>query len=132
MLSVSSRLGAGLPNITGSHGEHDYGNGRLVNSSGAFTLSDLSGDKQGNGWGGGDKFRMVNMNASLSSAIYGRSSTVTPESMRTRFSSNTKVVKPNSYLTLKDNGYLHKVIMVVKVFSLVTTQTNMKVVRSTM
>lgn len=74
-----------MPNITGSHGEHDYGNGRLVNSSGAFTLSDLSGDKQGNGWGGNDKFRTVNMNASRSSAIYGRSSTVTPESMKTRF-----------------------------------------------
>ena len=71
-------MDAGLPNITGSHGEHDYGNGRLKNSSGAFTLSSLSGEKSGNGWGGNDKFRTVNMNASLSSSIYGSSTTVTP------------------------------------------------------
>ena len=67
-----------MPNITGSHGEHDYGNGRLKNSSGAFTLSSLSGEKSGNGWGGNDKFRTVNMDASRSSSIYGSSETVTP------------------------------------------------------
>lgn len=67
---------AGLPNITGTFTEH--GNTLWLNCTGAFT-----GEARieiGSNSGGASDGGRVTMNASLSSSIYGRSSTVQPES----------------------------------------------------
>lgn len=67
---------AGLPNITDTFTEH--GNTAGMECTGAFTGEARIGMKsnQGEAWDGG----RVTMNATLSSSIYGRSSTVQPES----------------------------------------------------
>lgn len=67
---------AGLPNITGTFTEH--GNTSGMKCTGAFTGEENIGigSNSGGAWDGG----RVTMNASLSSSIYGRSSTVQPES----------------------------------------------------
>lgn len=67
---------AGLPNITGTFTEH--GNTSGMKCTGAFTGEARIG--LGSNQGGAQDGGRVTMNASLSSSIYGRSSTVQPES----------------------------------------------------
>lgn len=67
---------AGLPNITGTFTEH--GNTLELNCTGAFTGEARIGI--GSNSGGASDGGRVTMNASLSSSIYGRSSTVQPQS----------------------------------------------------
>ena len=67
---------AGLPNITGSFGLPDD---RNVSPAGAFTSSNVSGyncqDASGDG-------KRISFSASRSSSIYGKSSTVQPETIK--------------------------------------------------
>lgn len=73
--SIGKYHKAGLPNITGTFTEH--GNTAGMNCTGAFT-----GEKRigiGSNSGGASDGGRVTINASLSSSIYGRSTTVQPE-----------------------------------------------------
>lgn len=74
--SVGKYHQAGLPNITDTFTEH--GNTTRMECTGAFTGEARIGIKSNDG-GASDGGR-ITMNASLSSSIYGRSSTVQPES----------------------------------------------------
>lgn len=75
---------AGLPNITGTLIPRIYGNVLLgMDLSGCFTGSDAGrySNPDGGGDTSGNRFRVANFNASLSSPIYGRSSTVQPNAV---------------------------------------------------
>ena len=74
--SIGKYHQAGLPNITGTFTEH--GNTSGLKCTGAFTGEARIGI--GSNSGGASDGGRVTMNASLSSSIYGRSSTVQPES----------------------------------------------------
>ena len=67
---------AGLPNITGTYRDHDAAL-EGVEASGCFTVTTATG--RGN-WNGDDGQHIVSFDASRSSSIYGKSSTVTPAS----------------------------------------------------
>ena len=71
---------AGLPNITGTIGQHGVNSGTTIqNLSGAFyTTTTLSKYRTGTDKTGANSVGNIYINASRSSAIYGKSSTVTP------------------------------------------------------
>ena len=74
---------AGLPNITGTvGGSDDYGPTRNATGSGCFTTSNarggLTGESKSRGYN-------ISFDASRSSSIYGKSSTVQPPALTMRF-----------------------------------------------
>lgn len=73
---------AGLPNIEGGFGYHR--SAFSEDPYGAFTSKDEYG-QSGNSTSGGDKSKKVGFDASLSSSIYGNSSTVQPQSIKTLY-----------------------------------------------
>ena len=75
---VGNTVEAGLPNITGVFGGSIYGG--VTYPNGPF-VSWVSGDARGSGRSGG-ALGKVTFNASNASAVYGKSTTVTPPSTK--------------------------------------------------
>ena len=74
---------AGCPNITGGWDDQNAGN-RAIPKWGAFSGS--TGESWGTAWGSNaGTVSVVRFDASKSSSIYGKSSTVTPLSLSTKF-----------------------------------------------
>ena len=77
---VGNYIDAGLPNIEGCCGGTYLG--AITNATGAFfTRTETHGGCQG----GGNMFHKVYLNASLSSSIYNKSTTVTPLSLTVKY-----------------------------------------------
>ena len=79
---------AGLPNITGSWQARRYGSDSALLStpSGAFTITNNGTQGYGTGQAGTDVARhLVSFDASLSSSIYGNSTTVQPPAVTMRY-----------------------------------------------
>lgn len=79
--SGSGYIKQGLPNITGTINEA-YGGYGVWGGSGAFSIVNGSNVSTRGGGGGNVSDKDVTFNASLSNAIYGRSSNVTPETSK--------------------------------------------------
>ena len=74
---AGTTVGAGLPNITGNFSGCGQGYRGPINGNGAFSIGNQSGLGGSDGLGG-VQFYWCDFNASRSSSIYGKSSTVQP------------------------------------------------------
>ncbi len=73
---------AGLPNITGSYSDSTSRIGKLTSRSGAITITTAHSINFGDGANSSEHVNSINFDASKSSPIYGRSSTVQPQSIK--------------------------------------------------